>query len=321
MIENDIPMPENQKEKKKQAPAKKLIDAINFIKPLQKLKGSTENQFCMISHGWIAATDGKITIAAKIEENLNAFVHTFSFLKAMKECKEEFSITQLNARAISISSGPFKAVIPCCASFSIQEPFFDNKIAAQFEFKQALKIAVQIAPVKSRFNCILITPFTIVGTNNICLIESKHETQLSRNILISQKAAKLVTNVRSELTYICVNEKVVNFIFENGNFIQTELEKDNFPQYEQVFEISSGVQKIEIPVKFRVAAKAIASLTTDEHVFFKNGRLATTENEENESLYKIEGLPDNLGFNSKELVKVCNHFNFRFEWFFTAISL
>lgn len=309
MIETNVAMPEKvekvKKGKKEALPSKALIEALNFIKPIQKNKGAIEQQYAMAAYGWLAATNNGITIGCKIEENLNTFLHTNNFLKAMKECKEEFSITHINAQSLAVNCGDFKGVIECLPldTFTIAPPN-PGTLPVNEELKHAIQNALVFCPPKAPNDFILINPLSVVGNNGIGLIETKHLNEIPESFIISYEAAKLVSKVKHNLKAIGYNETSITFHFENDSFIQTELENEIYPEYNQLFTIGNCAINVKLPENFQKAVKAMTSLTQDENIFFKDGRLATSENEEHESLFKIEGIPEGYGFNAKELAKI-----------------
>ena len=63
------------KKEKKPTPAKGLLEALKFIKPAQKKTGTPEHTPCLLSNNWMVATNGILTIATPIEEDLCACPH------------------------------------------------------------------------------------------------------------------------------------------------------------------------------------------------------------------------------------------------------
>ena len=125
--ENEAPVAEQPKKKprarrqaaagKKKAkgpsPAASLLAALKFVAIAQKKAGPTNVQFGHIAHNWAAASDGVLTVAHPIEEDLVACPHTLQFIDALSKVGEELSITQLTANALAVSSGAFRALVPC----------------------------------------------------------------------------------------------------------------------------------------------------------------------------------------------------------------
>lgn len=105
-----------RKKKAERNPAEGLIAALKFILPAQKKNGTIQQQHCFIGNGWLVAANETLTIATKIEEDLNACPQTHAFLEALSNCSEELQITQLSETALSVKSGPFQAQISCVAA-------------------------------------------------------------------------------------------------------------------------------------------------------------------------------------------------------------
>jgi hypothetical protein len=93
-------------------PAASLLAALKFVAVAQKKAGTVQQQFGMISGNWAAASNGVLTVATKVEEDLVACPHTLQFIDALSKVGEELSITQLTANALAVSSGAFRALVP-----------------------------------------------------------------------------------------------------------------------------------------------------------------------------------------------------------------
>ncbi|WEM33685.1 DNA polymerase processivity factor [Pseudomonas phage PSA-KC1] len=96
------------------SPAASLLAALKFVAIAQKKAGPTNVQFGHIAHNWAAASDGVLTVAHPIEEDLVACPHTLQFIDALSKVGEELSITRSLPRTpLAVSSGAFRALVPC----------------------------------------------------------------------------------------------------------------------------------------------------------------------------------------------------------------
>ena len=66
-------------------PAASLLAALKFVAVAQKKAGTVQQQFGMISGNWAAASNGVLTIATKVEEDLTACPHTYQLIDALSK--------------------------------------------------------------------------------------------------------------------------------------------------------------------------------------------------------------------------------------------
>ncbi len=320
-INENVPIPEKPKKsrarkaatakKKSFNPALSLIDALKFVSVTQKKAGPVKVQFSLICNHWIVASDDVLTVAHPIEEDLKACPHTLQLIDALQEVKDELSITQLSQNTLCISSGVFKALVPCVLDSELfilgPDPWcavLDNRIKETFT---ALLPLVTENALRTEYGCILLQANTAVSTNGSALLEYWHGIDLPPGLLIPKVAAVAISKVARNLTGFGFSEHSATFYFENGSFIKTQLYKENYPAYASLFEVD--VNPWQIPAEFFNGVKAVESFSEEGAVFFKDGYILSQSNKEEASSYKVEGLPEGMAFNIKNLLLVKHAFN------------
>ena len=322
-IENNVPIPEEtaapapakkhrarrQSAKKTAAPnpSASLLAALKFIAVAQKKAGAPNQQFGIISGNWAAASNGILTVATKVEEDLNACPHTLQLIDALSKVGEELSITQLSPNALTVVSGAFKALIPCADfnELSITGPdeniaVIDDRIKTAFEAVMGLATdGAQHAHLAG----VLLQAGSAVATNGAALLEYWHGIDLPPGLLIPKASAVAIAKADKTLTGFGFSSSSATFWFEDGSFIKTQLFAERYPNYQTVFDCES-VNPWPLPDEFYKAVRAIESFSRNGIVFFENGFLSSNERETEASTYKIEGLPEGMGFNAKLLLTV-----------------
>jgi len=288
------------------SPVATLIAALNFIKPAQSKNGDTKQTHSMMVDHWIAAHDGVLTIATPIDEDLNACPHSLQLLDALGKTGEEVSMTQLSAMLLSISSGDFKAVVPCADPAEMFIPYPDAACApADDRLKAALAAASTFvldgAPV-AMHAAVLLQAWSVVGTNGHCLIEAQHGIDLPPDLLLPKAAAKVISECDKPIVAFGYGEASVTFHFEDGSWIKSQLYKDRYPAYATIFE-GVDFQSWPLPPEFFQAVKMVESFGNG-NVYFKDSAVLSNTREFEASTYRLSGLPDNMGFNAKYLLKV-----------------
>lgn len=290
------------------SPAQSLIDAITFISNAQKKAGEPNQTHCAMSGGWVCAFDGVLTIGAKIEEAIHAAPNTFKFLAALKQVENDISITQLSQNSLAVTSGDFRAIVPCVElgeiSCKIAGP--DAPCAAiSDDLALALGDVMPLATegaATALFGGILMQANTVVATNGHVIFESWHGIDLPPGLVIPKAAAKAITKAKKKLVSFGYSASSATFYFDDESFIKTQLFNFRYPEYAHTLTNDSGWSPL--PEMFFDALKAVTPFVEGNKVYFKNGMIVTDYREDVASTYHIENLPEGLIFNHKYLMLI-----------------
>jgi len=293
--------------KKTANPAASLIAALKFIAVAQKKAGPTGIQFAHITHHWAAAFDGVLTVAAPVEEDLEACPHTLQFIDALSKAGDELSITQLSPNTLAVSSGVFRALVPCVAVEDVPIPPPDPQCAViDDRIKAALAavagLAMDGAP-NATYAAVLLQAGSAVATNGAALLEAWHGIDLPPGLMLPKAAASAIAKASKALTGFGYSQSSATFYFEDGSFIKSQLYGERYPNYASVLDVPN-LNLWPIPEDFYRAVRAIESFSPNGHVFFEDGAVLSRMHKEEASTYKIEGLPERMGFSAKLLLSV-----------------
>jgi len=125
-----------------------ILEAIRFVGMATSEKGPINETHLYLGGHWAAASNGAITIANKIEEDIFACPNAKLIEVALSRCTESFAITQLE-KQLSIKSGKFSAKIPCIEPILLTIPSPDAPIA---DVDDNLKSALEIVGVLANEN-------------------------------------------------------------------------------------------------------------------------------------------------------------------------
>lgn len=289
------------------SPAASLLAALKFVAIAQKKAGPTNIQFGHIAHNWAAASYGVLTVGHPIEEDLVARPHTLQFIDALSKVGEELSITQLTANALAVSSGAFRALVPCVGFDDVpitapdpQCATIDDRIKTAFAAVAGL--ATDGAP-NATYAAVLLQAGSAVATNGAALLEAWHGIDLPPGMMLPKCAAVAVAKAGPALTGFGFSASSATFYFENGAFIKTQLYGERYPNYATVLE-AENVNPWPIPEDFYKGVRAIESFSPNGNVFFEGGAVLSRRHKEEASTYRIEGLPERMGFSVKLLLSV-----------------
>lgn len=286
-------------------PAQSFLDAVTFVSHAQKKTGEPSHTHCAISGGYVCASNGELTIAAKVEENISIAPNTFKLIAALKQVVNDVAITKLSDLSLAITSGNFKAIIPCYDTseiFGMSAP--DEPIAVVnndliLAIGDVIGLANETA-AEPLFAGIMIQKNTVVATNGAVIFEAWHGIDLPPAKVIPKSAAKALVKCKKNLVKLGFSDSSITFWFDDDSFIKTQLYKFVYPQYEQTMQTDKDYE--EIPSTFFDALKTIAPFVEGNKVVFKNGMIVTDYREENASTYKIDSLPEGIMFNHKYLL-------------------
>lgn len=285
-----------------------LIKALDFVSVAQKKAGPVQLQFCKISNHWVCASNEILTVGYPIAEDLQACPNTLQFLEALNEASkdEALSITQLTETALAVTSTAFRGLVPCADPAAIQIPAPDPQCGQMdVPIKAALRACGALVSDNAQFVAycaVLLKSGVAVGCTGQSLLEYWHGTDLPDGLLIPKSAALAVGNCDLELKGFGFSSSSLTFYFENGAFIKTQLYSERYPDYSKHFEIEK-YNWWHVPKEFFEGLKALEPFGKG-YAYFENETLYSDESKELASSYKVEGLPEKMVFNIKQLLSL-----------------
>jgi hypothetical protein len=290
-------------------PATGLIAAIKFVSVAQAKNGTVGETFCHMANKWVAASNGVLTVATPVEEDLTACPQTAVFLDALNRVETDLSITQLSAGFLSVASGDFRGVIPCAPFDQVPISPPDDPVATiddrlKIAFEAVLKVPNELSPLPHMAG-VLLQSGSIVATNGAIVIEAWHGIDLPPNMLVPKVALQAVLKSGKALVRLGFSQTSVTFWFEDQSFIKSQLFAGNFPAYQSVIGCNYG-DMWPVPTDFFKAVAAVASFSEQNAIYFKGGQVVSNLNDETPSFYKVEGLPEGVGFDGKLLALIAD---------------
>jgi hypothetical protein len=290
-------------------PATGLIAAIKFVGLAQAKNGTVAETFCHLANQWAAASNGVLTIATRIEEDLNACPQTATFLDALQKVETDLSIAQLSQGFLSVASGDFRGVVPCAPfdQVPISPPddpvaVIDDRLKAAFE--AVLRVPNELSPLPHMAG-VLLQSGSVVATNGAIILEYWHGIDLPPNMIVPKVALQAVLKSGKTLVRFGFSPSSVTFWFEDQSFIKSQIFAGQFPAYQAIVQCDYG-SMWPVPNDFFKAVAAVASFSDNGSVFFKNGQVVSNLNDETPSFYKVEGLPEGVGFDGKLLALIAD---------------
>uniref|UniRef100_A0AAU6W103 Replicative clamp n=1 Tax=Pseudomonas phage Pavpe01 TaxID=3138545 RepID=A0AAU6W103_9VIRU len=291
---------------KEQTAASGLIAALKFVSSAQKKGGHIYQQHVVIQNKTISAYDGLLTIGQVIEEDLEACPQSDLLAAALGKCGERFSISKGDNGRLTITSGKFRAVVPCVESASMPlcmpDPsiaVIDDRIKAGFSAVMGLATEGAQHVVSAS---VLLQGGSVVATNRIVVLEYWHGIDLPPGLVIPKAAAQVIAKCDRPLCGFGYSASSATFWFEDGSFIKTQLFSEQWPNVDAL--LNKNVNPWPLPDGFFDAVKAVSSFTDTGNVYFTPTEMRSHPDGLDGAQYEIEGLPDKLAFNGKLLLLV-----------------
>jgi hypothetical protein len=298
-----------KKEKKTKQPTSQLLEALDFISVAQKEQGLPHQTHCRMINNYIVSMDGVLSAGSKITEDIVACPHTFMLLMALKKCKETLSLTMLENNRISVQSGKLKVIVPC-ASFDVMQSslpdikcgVIDNKIRLGFELLSPLisENSQHLATAS-----LYLKPFSMVATNRHVIFEYWHGYDLPPNLILPKAFINAVMKIKKDIEGFGFSDRTFTLWFSDGSWLKTQLYKETWPDVNAI--LNAPIYPSLIPSEFFEALNTINSFPKeDKIVYFLNNKLQSTINENSGVFCDVEGLPNNLAFNTNYLLMLEN---------------
>lgn len=290
-----------------------LHEALKFVYMAQKKDGLIWESHCQMANGWVMATDGRLTVGAKIEEDIRIAPHTETLMKALAKCGEKLTMTQQTNLLMVIQSDKFRANIPC-ADITAMPPLCADERCATLtpvvtDAFALLAPLVNESDTRAYLTGVRLQANTATATNGHAIIEFWHGIDLPPGLLIPKASAMAVVKCGKVLNGFGFTEKSVTFHFEDDSFIKTVRIDGKFPDIDRLFK--GNFVYLPLPDDFHEALDGVSSFTDSEtgSVLFQGGKMKTSMYDHKGASFECEGLPDlpeGMGISVK-LLNLCRN--------------
>jgi len=277
---------------KTKKPKMQLVEALDFIKGVQKTGFSTDAKEtnCRLANGYAVGFNGVVTMGYPILEDLNACPHTYNLLAALKRCKGSTSLTQVDMHQLVVTSGKFRAVVPCLNPSAIPYSVPDQQVGVIGDTIKKGFSTLSGVVSKSGFSTletsILLRDNTMVATDRSIIVEYWHGVRLDpeRPLVIPVDVVTILSKLSSPLIGIGVGVGSVTFYCDNGAWVKTQTYNDKWPNVDSLLNKGDYHQAVDIPLELFEAVEAVAPFTsnvkdgvaTSSNTFFLTGNVVSS---------------------------------------------
>lgn len=293
-----------------------MLDALRFVKLAQTTNGKADYQtHCLFSRDgfgqlYVTAFDGILAAGHPVHDEMAGCPHTFRLIDALERVRGAYTMTLLDNKRLSISSGAFRAVVPCIDAHTLIGVTPDPCMyVVDDRWKQAAVRAGTFCTdgAQTVMAASVITyGASLVGTNGLVIVEADHGYQMPPGLIIPMAFVKEVAKVEAKLNGFGYSENSLTFYFEGGAWVRTQLYKEAYPDIARVLSpvVMSGCT--DIPDGFFDAVSAVAAFASDARTIIIDNNSVRSHAELNiGAQHECAGLPfTNIIVNADFLGKV-----------------
>lgn len=290
--------------KSKSTATNELLQSLLFVGSVLKDQGSVNETHILLSNGYAVAFNGIVASGTKITSDIFAAANYSLLISALAKCGEEYSIVQ-EGNKLKITSGKFRAIVPCLDPILINVTHIDPNIAPiNDDFKIALEATGALASDNGQTihsASILMNGQSLISTENgVLLFEYWHGCDLPTNIAIPKALVAPLTKTTKKLVGFGCSDTTVTFYFEDNSWIRSQLFSEKWPDLERILNVES--KPFDVPKDLWEGMVAVSPHSIDNLVYFGNGVLYSASNELMGASYEVKGLPKGPIFNIKQLM-------------------
>lgn len=286
-------MPPRPKNRTKPSETKSnLLLSVEFCNLVTKSEGAPFETHVLLQNHWAYASNGVLSIAAQITEDIYAAPHNELISKALAKCGEQFSLTQLDNQRISIKSNKFKAIIPCIEPALITCLPPDPPLGViDDRFKEAIAAVGVLATEGAQtvvLASVLMAGASVIATNSKILMEFWHGIDLPYGIALPKTFVNALIKCPKKLTQFGFSNSSATFYFEDNSWLKSQFFAQPWPDVKRI--LDRKCNDWPVPNEFWKGLYAIDDFSDSGDVHFDSGILRSHANENEGASYEIPGL-------------------------------
>jgi DNA polymerase III sliding clamp (beta) subunit (PCNA family) len=245
-----------------------------------------------IENNTVRGYNGMLALCSPIPFDIECKPKADPLIRAIANCTETVSLSLTPAGRLSIKSGKFKAFIDCIESDSDYiRPVGDPMEIDGAALLKALKtIAPFIGDDASRpwSNGVLLLGQSAFATNNVTLVEYWAGTTVANPINIPRAAIKEMLRINEPPISAQLAENAITFHYTGDRWLRTQLLETKWPDLRKVLDRPSNPIPLDVAL-FEAIATIKPFMDKMGRILFREGRIATHENETEGASYEVEG--------------------------------
>jgi hypothetical protein len=280
----------------------KLLEAIRFVSLACSEKGPINETHLYLGSRWAVASNGVITIATQIEEDIYAAPQAKLMQEALSKCGESFALTILESN-LSIKGSKFKAIIPCIDPTLLTIPSPDEIVA---DINDNFRVGLETVGVLVNDNAqnivaasILLNGRSLVTSDTSILFEFWHGIDLPSGLSLPKAIIGPIAKAGKKLSKLGFSPSSLTFYYEDQSWIKTQLFVEKWPNIDELLNRPSN--QMPLPKDFWEGFAAVAPFSTDGAVYFDAGTMRSHPTDAAGAAFDVPGLPKGPSFAIRSL--------------------
>lgn len=285
-----------------------MLKELKFVQGAIKKNSLTpELEHYQIKNGRVTGFNGYMALSAPVPLDLEAKPKADMFYKALSACGEAVSLRITPAGRLHITSGGFKAFIPCID----KEVFEAAPQGARYvcpaglitAFKKLLPLVSEDASRPWAMG-LLVDRGTYTATNNVVIIQVWDGHQLP-TFNCPRFAVAEVCRIGEAPIEVQIDSNSVTFHYEDGRWLRTQLLSQEWPADKMNSVLNIPNTQAPFPATLAPALERLAPFISSDWnpIYLREGAISTVLDDAQEEGVTIEalGVPGGPVFNSKSL--------------------
>lgn len=278
-----------------------LLQALRFVKLAQQTGGKASYQkHCQFvrdewQQQYVVAFDGILAAGHPIHDEMVGCPQTFLLIEALERVRGAYTMTMLDNARLSITSGAYRAVVPCEHLSMLMTPSPDpGNYQVDDRWKQAAVRAGTFCTdgAQTVMGASVITYGNrMVGTNGLVIVDAFHGYDMPPGLIIPMTFVKEVARVDAKLIRFGFSADSLTFYFDNGAWIRTQLYQEQYPDVSRILDPLIMTGCTDIPPEFFNAVAAVAPFSDTRLVIIDNNQIRSHRETNIGAQHQCEGLP------------------------------
>lgn len=274
-----------------------ILNTIKFVRSAVDSKTPIQDmQHLILENGHVRSTDGVLSLGSPIDVDLTCAPHADTLVRALAHCKDVVSLGLTPSGRLRVSSGKFKAFVPCV---EVDGGMYHPKPSGQqieVDGELLLTAFKRLEPfvctdmLRPWTNGILLKGQSAFATNNVCLAEVWLGVDLPFTANIPLPAIKAMVKQGTPPSMLMMDNNSVTFLYDSGRWIKSQLYESEWPDLSKLLNRPSNPKPL--PEDFFAALAAVGKFTDDGKVYFAGGCMVSSTSDQDGARYEVDGLPD-----------------------------
>lgn len=294
-----------------------LLTALQFVANAQRGAGAVEVTHCRLFGGYAMASNGILSAAHALTEDIQAAPHTYTLVEALEQAPGPTNLTLIDSERLSVRSGDFQALIPCIdpASLPVVTPDAAVSLCA-VPLKDALDIVgtLVVEGAEKIVNAsVQMRSKSCISSNGNVILEAWHGIEMPPLQIVPKTFITALNKIKKIIVRFGCSENSFTIWFEDGSWLKTQTypRTTELPNLDMFLDVPTN--PVPVPKGLFDVAKRLEPFSQDGQIYFTADG-ARVANGMNYAIDQVKNMPVGLSFSIKALLSIAPfaktiHFN------------